>query len=254
MEDAVAFRNYSDDAFLCGIFDGQGGPICALDAADALADEVSAILDSSDRPTTFCGRFSTVNAKLRSLAVPDGCTAAAALVVRSACFIAGVGDSRVVRVLRPGVERSTIDSKLLDRLEFERLRQKGVTPTAEGRVDRKLAVARSLGDFYIRGATLFEPPDIVQFEVSADDVGLVIACDGLWDVLGDAAAGQVVREAETATDAAVALRNCALGTKDNVSVIDTADSQSGTPSRPCPRCLTKTIARVQRRQTPGRPR
>jgi protein phosphatase len=221
MEDAVLFHSYADEVFLCGVFDGHTGSICAVSAVEYLIDEVFAVLGQPDLTGAFANCFSAVNAKLKDLHVPDGCTAAAVLVVHQVCFIAGVGDSRVVRVLRNGYERSTKDSKPFDRTEFDRLRKRDLIPTAEARVDRKLAVARSLGDFYVRGEGLFEKPKVYGFEISDDDVAMVIACDGLWDVMNDEAAANVVREAETAADAAVALRSyaLALGTKDNVSVI-----------------------------------
>jgi serine/threonine protein phosphatase PrpC len=221
MEDAVLFHSFNEQAFVCGVFDGHTGPMCAVTAADLFPHILAGVLDSDDLSSAFGASFAELNAKLKERGVPDGCTAAVVLVVMGISFIAGVGDSRVVRVTRNGFQRSTMDSKPFDRREFRRLRARELTPTADGRVDRKLAVARSLGDFYVRGEGLFEPPEIYGFQIAEDDVGLIIACDGLWDVMGDEPAAEIARAAETAADAAVALRNyaLALGTKDNVSVI-----------------------------------
>ena len=54
-----------------------------------------------------------------------------------------------------------------------------------------------------------------------DDIGLIIACDGLWDVISDERAAEIVRESKTGADAAVKLKNFAfsLQSKDNISVI-----------------------------------
>ena len=64
-------------------------------------------------------------------------------------------------------------------------------------------------------------PDVQQFDIDEDDVAMVVACDGLWDVISDEYAGIIVRNAKTAADAAVSLKNLAfaLGSKDNISVI-----------------------------------
>jgi serine/threonine protein phosphatase PrpC len=53
------------------------------------------------------------------------------------------------------------------------------------------------------------------------DDALIIACDGLWDVIPDEWAAGFVRQARTAADAAVTLKNYAfaMGSRDNISVI-----------------------------------
>jgi serine/threonine protein phosphatase PrpC len=220
MEDAVIFRAFGPDAFLTGVFDGHTGSVASATAAHCLAEEVFDVLYEEDLTAAFARCFSAVNDKLKLLHVADGCTAVAVLIVHKVCFIAGVGDSRVVRVRRSDHQRSTVDSKPHERHEFDRLRSREMTPTYDGRIERKLAVARSLGDFYVRRG-MFVEPDVYGFEVDEDDVGLILACDGLWDVISDQVAAEIVRNAETAADAAVALRNFAfaLESKDNISVI-----------------------------------
>jgi serine/threonine protein phosphatase PrpC len=136
------------------------------------------------------------------------------------CFVASIGDSRVVRVFEGGSRRITVDAKPTDRNEYERLREAGLPINLEGRIGRKLAVSRSLGDFWC-GDGVFVSPDVTQFEISEQDDAVIIACDGLWDVVSDDAAAEVVTKAKTAADAAVSLRNFAfaLGSKDNITVI-----------------------------------
>jgi serine/threonine protein phosphatase PrpC len=90
----------------------------------------------------------------------------------------------------------------------------------DGRIGRKLAVARSLGDLgCVDGG--FVAPDVHSIDIGETEDALIIACDGLWDVMTDEAAAQVVSNAETAADAAVSLRNFAfaLGSKENITVI-----------------------------------
>jgi serine/threonine protein phosphatase PrpC len=91
---------------------------------------------------------------------------------------------------------------------------------SEGRVGGKLGVARALGDFWC-GDAIFVEPDVKAFQIKAKDDAVVVACDGLWDMVSDEAAAEIVRRAETAADAAVALKNVAfaLGSIDNISVI-----------------------------------
>jgi serine/threonine protein phosphatase PrpC len=128
----------------------------------------------------------------------------------------------MVRIKRNGtVERMTVDAKPTNRVEYERLRGRGLTINSDGRISRKLAVARCLGDFWCSKNGLYVEPDVREFEIESEDDSLIVACDGLWDVMGDEQAGLVALEAETAADAAISLKNFALGlgSKDNVSVI-----------------------------------
>jgi serine/threonine protein phosphatase PrpC len=238
MEDCVLFQNYNDHDFLCGIFDGHTGHIASTTASHCLMHEVSKILPlrTADIGPEFANCFTAVNDKLRLLDVADGCTAAVAFFKNQRCFTAGVGDSRIVRVKEKSFERVTVDCKPTVRSEFERLRDRGIIVNTEGRICRKLAVARSLGDFWCDGGVYVEP-DVAEFEIEADDVALIVACDGLWDVIEDEWASVIVRKAETAADAAVSLRNfaLALGSKDNVSVVVIRFHVSEDEAGLCPR-------------------
>lgn len=60
-----------------------------------------------------------------------------------------------------------------------------------GRVNGNLALSRAIGDFEFKKSADLAPeqqivtafPDVVTHEISDDDEFLVIACDGMFDVL-----------------------------------------------------------------------
>ena len=222
MEDAVTFHQYDENHSLYALFDGHHGEKSATLSALCLQKELSKVVSVEHHsvPTLFSDSFEVVNNRLRSLNVTDGCTAVALLVKENTCYSVGVGDSRIVRVTKCSVERLTQDSKPTNRLEYERLRGAGLTVNAEGRINRKLAVARSLGDFWC-GEGLFVKPDVSSFTLTDEDDSIIIACDGVWDVIDDEFAAKVVRESHSAQDAATTLRNFAfaLSSNDNISVI-----------------------------------
>jgi serine/threonine protein phosphatase PrpC len=222
MEDSVVFKNYQNGSFLCGVFDGHTGKVASATAGWCLSQELRKWLGSDSISGALQVAFNSVNEKLRLLNVWDGCTAAAALLHKGKCYLASIGDSRIVRVKRDGtVERMTVDAKPTNRVEYERLRSRGLTINSDGRISRKLAVARTLGDFWCSEKGLYVEPDVREFEIEDEEDSLIVACDGLWDVMGDEQAGLVVLEAETAVDAAVSLKNFALGlgSKGNITVI-----------------------------------
>ena len=60
------------------------------------------------------------------------------------------------------------------------------------RVDGMLAVARSIGDLGYKPAVTGEP-DIITLELDGTEDFLVLACDGVWDVLDEDTLAEVLR-------------------------------------------------------------
>jgi serine/threonine protein phosphatase PrpC len=54
---------------------------------------------------------------------------------------------------------------------------------AKGRVSGRLEVTRSLGDYNMKTQGVIGRPDIMRYELNQGDRFLVIASDGIWDVL-----------------------------------------------------------------------
>lgn len=139
-------------------------------------------------------------------------------------YVFGIGDSRVLHVSKKIEDDAqlTEDQKPTNIDEYKRLKRAGFFISPEGRINRKLAVSRTMGDFWCHEEGLFVEPEICQIAINREkDVGVVIACDGLWDVVTNETAADVLRMSETASDAAIALKNLAIasGSQDNVSVI-----------------------------------
>jgi serine/threonine protein phosphatase PrpC len=83
-----------------------------------------------------------------------------------------------------------------------------------------MRAARALGDFSCRDGILVEP-DVKALHIKESDDGVVVACDGLWEIVSDEDAAEIVRKEETAADVAVPLKNVAfaLGSFDNMTAI-----------------------------------
>ncbi|KAH0786703.1 protein phosphatase 2C [Histomonas meleagridis] len=224
MEDGVCFKYYDqNDTQLLALFDGHSGNVSSTTASKCLVYEIAKIVDKSNEEffETFPVTIETVNNILKSLKVADGSTVATAVIRGKNCYVAGIGDSRIIRIKRDTLERITTDNKPLIKSELRRLQDNGFMVNSEGRINRKLAVSRAIGDFWVGDNDLFVKPTIKVFEIDEDDLGLIIACDGLWDVISDQKAAEIFREAQTAVDAATLLKNYAfaLQSKDNITVL-----------------------------------
>jgi serine/threonine protein phosphatase PrpC len=202
------------DLALYAMFDDHAGADSASICAKTLPEAVAA------DQTNLAAPFDTVQQTLNDLNVDDGRTAAAILFDVRTVSAVGIGDPRILRITTTDAIRVTEDHKPLELHEFRRLNAAGIGVSFDGCVDRELALARSLGDFWCRGS-LFVTPTVNRFTLTDDYVCIVLACDGLWDVVPDETAGRLVRESASAQDAAVTFRNAAtaLESTDNITII-----------------------------------
>ena len=75
-----------------------------------------------------------------------GCTATMVLITRTEVYCANAGDSRTVLAHRGHAKDLSVDHKPEDEVELARIENSG-NYVSSGRINGKLALSRSLGDF-----------------------------------------------------------------------------------------------------------
>jgi serine/threonine protein phosphatase PrpC len=221
MEDRWAVEATRHGLF-AGVYDGHGGSRVADHAAAELHPAVRRALGAGLGPAEALLRaFAEIDAATAD--AETGSTAAVLLLTGAILTVAHVGDSRVVRVGRAAVESLTRDHRLDAADERARVLRMGarLDPPYVVRGDRGLMMTRSLGDRWFRPVGVIAEPEVGCRAVGPDDVALVAATDGIWDVLDHAEAARVVRGAAAAQAAAQALVDAALaaGAADNVTAV-----------------------------------
>ena len=170
-----------------------------------------------------------------SVARSCGTTAVVAVVINSMLHIANAGDARGVlcrapprdnKLAKPQGLRLSIDHKPGISSERKRIEAGGGSVIRRRGVDRVegfLAVSRALGDLSLAPHVSCEPYTSSTKILERDEY-LILACDGVWDVLTDEVAAAVVFEAvekgggvEGAAQALVD-RSLQKGSTDNVTV------------------------------------
>lgn len=129
----------------------------------------------------------------------SGCTAICSLISPTHLFIANCGDSRAVLYDGTSLKFVTEDHKPFNPKERKRIIDAGGQATQ--RINGTLAVSRALGDFefkkdHRRGpcAQLVSPePEVTSIERLPQDEFLILACDGIWDVMDNDDLCQFVR-------------------------------------------------------------
>lgn len=121
----------------------------------------------------------------------SGCTAVCTLISPTHLFIANCGDSRAVLFDGDKIEPkfATEDHKPMNPRERRRIIRAGGSATQ--RINGTLAVSRALGDFEFKKDQLRGPceqlvspePEVTVIERDPKDQFLVLACDGIWDVM-----------------------------------------------------------------------
>jgi protein phosphatase 1L len=242
-------RNYNEDQVHCkfarieeepeegeiacmGVFDGHGGPKASeyvqehlfeniLASARFPEDVFKAIEDGFVKTDSM---YTKIDSKMHH---DDGCTATAALIIRSNLYLAHVGDSRAVL----GTLRSdgsvtamplTEDHKPNEPRERTRIESHGGTVIFAGtwRLSGVLAISRAFGNRLLKRWVVAHP-EIREDFLTERSKCLIVASDGLWDVFTNQEAVDAVSGFENPETAASELIQQAYdrGSFDNISCI-----------------------------------
>lgn len=212
---------------LFAVFDGHGGQACSEFSATYFPGALCRAWVNEDATpeSALIHAFQDVDyAFLKDAPTSEesGCTALATLVVNSTLFVANAGDCRCVLGRMDGsfVELSR-DHVATDRLEKARVEARGGFVSANGRVQGKLMVSRAIGDRAVK-RYISSTPEVVTRSLSKDDDFIILASDGLWDVVCSQEAASLVRSTVRVPDLAakrLALKAIELGSDDNISVV-----------------------------------
>ena len=119
-----------------------------------------------------------------------GCTAVVALIRNNTLYVANAGDSRCVLSRDGRAVEMSIDHKPELPGELERIRRAGGT-VEDGRVMGNLNLSRSIGDLeYKKNNSIPQKdqmitayPEVRIENLNERDQFMILACDGVWDML-----------------------------------------------------------------------
>ncbi|XP_059628097.1 protein phosphatase 2C 37-like [Cornus florida] len=218
MEDAVAIHpSFSSRNFhFFGVYDGHGCSHVAMKCRDRLHEIVKDELEGSEEVswkdmmeksfshmdnevTEWCRTAGPSTSNCRcELQTPQcdavGSTAVVAVVTPKKIVVSNCGDSRAV-LCRNGVAIPLSSDHKPDRPdELVRIQNAGgrVIYWDGARVLGVLAMSRAIGDSYLKPYVIPEP-EVTVTERTAEDECLILASDGLWDVVSNDTACNVAR-------------------------------------------------------------
>lgn len=261
MEDAHCVRlgieGCPDYNFLA-VFDGHGGHFVSSFSAKNLLRFITDTPEwKRDHRTpkgiseAFKRGFLNLDTQLRQQPVVvsgedhSGSTAIASFVTPTHLIVANCGDSRCVLIRGGQVVEMSRDHKPYNEEEKRRIERAGGM-VAMRRVNGDLAVSRALGDFLYKhkrdmadeDQQVSALPEVIEVERTDADQFLVLACDGIWDVMSNQDVANFILDKVTREGVAdlgvlseMLLDAClALDSRDNMSCVIVAFKGAPAPS------------------------
>lgn len=243
MEDAhsaiTGLKNNLSDWSYFAVFDGHAGAIVSAHSAENLLESIMKTdeFKNNDIINGIHNGFLNLDNEMRDLVEYNcdrsGSTAVCTFISPDKLFIGNCGDSRAVLCSSGRPIFSTRDHKPILPAEKERIQAAGGSVMVQ-RVNGALAVSRALGDYeyknvYGRGQceqlVSPEPEIFIRDRDFNNDEFLILACDGIWDVMTNEDLCDFIYSRLLITDDLEVIANQVIdtclykGSRDNMSII-----------------------------------
>lgn len=138
-------------------------------------------------------------------------------LTRDRIWLANAGDSRAIMCRKGRGVQISRDHKSDSLDEKKRIQALHGYITENARVNGVLALSRALGDVEQQPHVTYRP-DVLEMDISDAIEYVILACDGLWDVMSNHEVVEQVRLSASPQEAAIRLRDLAyqLGSSDNI--------------------------------------
>lgn len=215
MEDAHATEMHlqgssaKDEIAFFAVYDGHGGSTVARYTGDTLhhrlraTDQFKAGKFEEALKRAYLATDEDLRANPDFAHDPSGCTAVSTLITPDNKIIcANAGDSRSVMSVGGEAKPLSFDHKPVNKGENSRIVAAGGF-VEFGRVNGNLALSRAIGDFEFKQShslpaeqqIVTADPDITVHEPTDEDEFVIVACDGIWDVVTSQQSIDFVRRA-----------------------------------------------------------
>lgn len=191
----------NDNQAFFGLYDGHGGRATVDFIVKALHVNLACLLKQQPPNTPIADLWKScylaTDGQLRRRNILRSGSTSVTCMLRKEhgkriLYTANVGDSRAVLVRDGKAIRLTVDHKASDPQEEKRIKDAGGFIARE-RVNGVLAVSRALGDHMFKENDIVSAvPYCATTELRREDSYLLLACDGVWDVITDQEAADFV--------------------------------------------------------------
>lgn len=224
--------------YLVILCDGHAGEECSKFVVAELPNILQYTLEDISKTDDIIKSITKVifelDNKFKKYNDSSGTTCVCGLFIDDIMYVINIGDSRCVIGNNTGVVLSTIDHKPSLEKEKTRILKNGgqVMNMDTSRVYINtnvygLAISRVIGDLHYKGKQIVVcNPDIYKRQILQTDEFMILASDGLWDVITSEQASQFVRNhlannklSLTQISKKLVLHAYNIGSADNITVV-----------------------------------
>jgi protein phosphatase PTC2/3 len=223
-DDYYLNTNFGNQGWLyLGIYDGHNGSTAAAYAAKMIHKEFLKKLDHGLLPKrSFLESYEEISSQLSYQ--ESGTVAVDILIKDNMIYCANVGDARSIVVSKKGLTQLTVDHRIANVDERERIEKSGgiIINSYVSNGVGGLMPTRTIGDQAFKSIGVIAAPSLKEHEVSPDDLILLTACDGLFDYMSNEEVAALAMEADDVTALLDYLKREVLinrGGFDNLTVI-----------------------------------
>lgn len=237
-EDYCVIQDDKPNEFIAAVFDGHGGASVAqhleknwIPVLKAEIEKTQAnIVNGHNLEDAFKNACNTVDRQVQYMR--SGSTLCSVMIQDNIAHIANVGDSRLIVINTDGsIEFFTEDHTADNPKENDRLTKLSaniIQDQEEKRIYFKngnIRPSRAIGDYNIDSTSIIltSDPDYFKLKLAPENLAIVIATDGLWDIFNNKEVAQKVFEKNTKGERNIAELLCYLarchGSEDDITVI-----------------------------------
>lgn len=208
---------------LFSLYDGHGGEDPVKYVKDRMPEILAKFLKNSNDTIDNCliSAFDKIDNELKFYDSENtGTTATVVVISGKTLFLANVGDSRCILINNSETKILSYDHKCTDLKEVERIKNSGGM-IFNNRVFGQLALTRALGDHAIKKYGVVSTPFINKIELKESDKYIIIASDGVWDVITEEYIKELALKFVNTEEICenVIQQSLVKGSKDNISCI-----------------------------------
>ena len=197
MEDKGNFTMYVNSNFnshLISLFDGHGGScVSSYLQTNIIKVFKSKLIKYNTTARALFNTFLSLDKQLKQLNIVNmGSTGTCVYITKennvNIIYCANIGDTRCVLISPTNIERISSEHRASEKKEKQRIENSGGV-VINGRVNGRLMLSRAFGDFELKTFGVKAEPHVSRKEINeaveGKDLFMVLACDGVWDVLSE---------------------------------------------------------------------
>lgn len=205
------------------LFDGHGGDNCVNLSVDRFPDIFGRALKEFSTNVECCikkGFIRLDKEAKEQKCLFDGTTLTLVYISSKMLYCANVGDSTCIIVTNDSARKISYDHKCTDESEIKRVTASG-GKFIDNRIEGIIAITRTIGDHELKGKGLSCDPYIYKQTIGDNDKYIILASDGVWDVVMPEDIFDICKEYKTSESIVeeIVSQSVKNGTIDNVSCI-----------------------------------